>query len=195
MRFVIAVIAILPLVASAETGYVTDRLILGLHEAEDTSDRPFRTLESGTAFEVLSRDRLYAHVELPDGTQGYVKAAYVVYEPPAKLIVNESQAESERLRTELEEAKRAFAEPAAAIEALKTETATLQTDLDASRARVGELEEENSDYQRRARQYQYSLPLTWVLGAIGVCLIAGFIVGLWWVDHRSRKRHGGIRIY
>ena len=28
-----------------------------------------------------------------------------------------------------------------------------------------------------------------------VCLIAGFIGGLLWVDHRSRKRHGGIRIY
>jgi hypothetical protein len=31
--------------------------------------------------------------------------------------------------------------------------------------------------------------------AIAVCLIAGFLGGLWWVDHRSRKRHGGIRIY
>ena len=48
MRFLIAFIAILPLVASAETGYVTDRLILGLHQAEDTSDRAFRSLESGT---------------------------------------------------------------------------------------------------------------------------------------------------
>ena len=195
MRFLIAFVAILPLVASAETGYVTDRLILGLHQAEDTSDRAFRSLESGTAFEVLSRDRMYAHVQLPDGTRGYVKAAYVVYDPPAKLIVNESQAETERLRAELEEAKRAFAEPAATIDALRAETTSLENDLDASRARLGELEEENSDYQRRAQQYQYSLPFSWVLGAIGLCLIGGFIAGLWWVDHRSRKRHGGIRIY
>ena len=195
MRFVIAFIAILPLVASAETGYVTDRLVLGIHEAEDTSDRAFRTLESGTAFEVLSRTRLYAHVELEDGTQGYVKAAYVVTDPPAKLIVNETLAETERLRAELEEQKRAFAEPAAAIESLKAEKASLQSDLDATRTRADELEDENNRYQRRAAQYQYSLPLTWVLGAIGVCLIAGFIGGLWWVDHRSRKRHGGIRIY
>jgi hypothetical protein len=33
------------------------------------------------------------------------------------------------------------------------------------------------------------------MGAIGACLIAGFVGGLWWVDQRSRKRHGGIRIY
>ena len=195
MRFLVAFVAMLPLVASAETGYVTDRLILGLHQAEDTSDRAFRSLESGTAFEVLSRDRLYAHVQLPDGTTGYVKAAYVVYDPPAKLIVNESQAETERLRAELEEAKRAFAEPAATIDALKAETASLEGDLESTRTRVGELEEENADYRRSAQRYQYSLPMTWVLGAIGVCLIAGFIAGLWWVDYRSRKRHGGIRIY
>lgn len=195
MRFVIAFIAILPLVAIAETGYVTDQLRLGLHEAEDTSDRPFRTLESGTAFEVLSRDRLYAHIELPDGTRGYVKAAYIVTDPPAKLIVNEAQAESERLRAELEEQKRAFAEPAAAIESLKSENASLQSDLVATRSRAEELEEENDGYRRRAQQYQHSLPVTWVLGAIAVCLIGGFIGGLWWVDHRIRRRHGGIRIY
>ncbi len=195
MRLVIGLFALLPLLAAAETGYVTDQLMLGLHEAADTSDRPFRSLESGTEFEVLSRDRLYARVRLADGTEGYVKSAYVVYEPPAKLIVNQAQAEVERLTTELEEAKAAFAEPAAVIDALKEETATLKSDLAAARERVEGLEEDNEKYQSRAERYQYSLPYKWVGGAIGVCLVAGFLGGLWWVDHRSRKRHGGIRIY
>ena len=44
-------------------------------------------------------------------------------------------------------------------------------------------------------RYKGSLPLRWVAGATAVCLIGGFLLGLWWVDHRSRKRHGGIRIY
>ena len=188
-------LALLPVLAAAETGYVTDRLLLGLHQAEDTSDRPFRSLESGTRLEVLNRDRLYARVRLEDGTEGYVKAAYVVYEPPAKLIVNEAQAEVERLTTELEEAKTAFAEPAAVIDSLKAETETLEAELAAARTRVDELEEDNAGYRSRAARYQYSLPYKWVGGAIGVCLVAGFLVGLWWVDHRSRKRHGGIRIY
>jgi SH3 domain protein len=195
MRIVFGLLVLLPVMAAAETGYVTDRLMLGLHQAEDTSDRPFRSLESGTEFEILSRDRLYAHVRLADGTEGYVKAAYVVYEPPAKLIVNQTQAEVERLTTELEEAKAAFAEPAAVIDSLKAETATLKSDLETARSRVEGLEEDNARFQSRAERYQYSLPYTWVGGAIGVCLIAGFLVGLWWVDHRSRKRHGGIRIY
>lgn len=195
MRFVCGLLALLPLLAAAETGYVTDRLVLGLHEAEDTSDRAFRSLESGQAFEVLSRNRLYAHIQLPDGTQGYVKAAYVVYDKPAKLIVSQTQAEVDRLTAELEESKQAFAEPAAVIDKLKADAASLQGELDTNRSRIEELEKENSAHRNRAARYQYSLPMTWVAGAIGVCLIAGFIGGLWWVDHRSRKRHGGIRIY
>jgi SH3 domain protein len=195
MRLVIGLLALLPMLAAAETGYVTDRLMLGLHQAEDTSDRPFRSLESGTRFEVLSRDRLYARVRLEDGTEGYVKAAYVVYEPPAKLIVNETQAEVERLSAELAEAKAAFAEPAAVIDSLKAETATLKSELAVATARADELAGENARHQSRAERYQYSLPYTWVGGAIAVCLIAGFLAGLWWVDRSSRKRHGGIRIY
>lgn len=195
MRLTIGLLMLLPLLAAAETGYVTDRLMLGLHQAEDTSDRPFRSLESGTRFEVLSRDRLYAHVRLEDGTEGYVKAAYVVYEPPAKLIVNQSQAQVERLTAELEEAKAAFAEPAAVIDSLKAERDTLASELAAARQRADELEADNARHQSRAERYQYSLPYTWVGGAIAVCLVAGFLAGLWWVDHRSRRRHGGIRIY
>lgn len=195
MRLVIGLSLLLPLLATAETGYITDRLILGLHQAEDTSDRAFRSLESGQEFEVLSRDRLYAHVRLPDGVEGYVKAAYIVDVKPAKLVVSETQAEVDRLSAELEESRQAFAEPAAAIAALKADASALQENLDASQARANELEEENASYLSRAERYQYSLPYSWVIGAIGACLIAGFIVGLWWVDHRSRKRHGGIRIY
>ena len=195
MRLVIGLLVLLPVLAVAETGYVTDRLLLGLHQAEDTSDRPFRSLESGTRFEVLSRDRLYARVRLEDGTEGYVKAAYVVTEPPAKLIVTETQAEVERLASELAEAKAAFAEPAAVIDSLKAETRTLESELEAARTRVDELVQDNTRYESRAERYQYSLPYKWVGGAMGICLVAGFLAGLWWVDYRSRKRHGGIRVY
>jgi hypothetical protein len=69
MRLIIGVLILLPVLAAAETAYVTDSLRLGLHAAEDTSDRAFRFLDSGQAMEVLSRDRNYANVRLPDGTE------------------------------------------------------------------------------------------------------------------------------
>ena len=90
MRICLGLLAVLPLAAIAETAYVTDNLRLGLHEAEDTSDRAFRFLDSGQPMEILSRDRNYANVRLPDGAQGWVKATYLVEDKPAKLIVQET---------------------------------------------------------------------------------------------------------
>jgi SH3 domain protein len=183
------------MLAAAETAYVTDTLQLGLHQAQDTSDRPFRNLDSGQEMEVLSRTRYYAHVQLPDGTEGYVKAGFLVDAKPAKLIVAETRAEADRLARELEESRQAFAAPAATIDALKQQVADLQARLDQSEAAAAEFSEETASLRSRQAQYKNSMPLRWVAGAIGACLVGGFLFGLWWVDHRSRKRHGGIRIY
>jgi len=195
MRLLTAFLLLLPLIALAETVYVTDNLRLGLHQAADTSDRAFRMLESGQALEVLSRDRNYANVRLPDGVQGYVKAAYLVDDKPAKLIVAETIAERDALVIELEETRQAFAGPAATIQGLKDEAAGLAEKLGDAESQIAELKDENADIQGLKERYKGSLPLGWVAGATGVCLIGGFLLGLWWVDHRNRKRHGGIRIY
>ena len=195
MRLLIGILALLPLAAMAETAYITDNLRLGLHQAEDTSDRAFRMLESGQELEIISRNRNYANVQLPDGARGYVKAAYLVDEKPAKLIVAETIAERDALAAELEETKQAFAGPAATIQGLKDEAAALSEKLAGAEEQVASLQEENASIQGMKERYKGSLPLSWVGAAIGVCLIGGFLAGLWWVDHSSRKRHGGVRIY
>ena len=195
MRLLIGVLALIPLVATAETVYITDNLRLGLHQAADTSDRAFRMLESGQQLEIISRDRNYANVQLPDGTSGYVKAAYLVDEKPAKLIVAETAAERDALAAELDETRRAFAGPAATIQGLKDEAASLYEKLAAAESDIETLTAENASIQGLKERYKGSLPLNWVGAAIGVCLIGGFLAGLWWVDHSSRKRHGGVRIY
>jgi len=197
MRFTIWLVLwlALPLAALAETAYVTDNLRLGLHQTADTSDKAFRTLESGQELEILSRDRNYAEVQLPDGVQGYLKAAYLVFEKPAKLIVAETQAKNEKLARELADTKQAFAGPAATIDSLESDVVRQKAALEESKATVGALTEENDRFRGRQSSYKYSMPFPWVAGALGVCLLAGFLVGLWAVDYRSRKRHGGIRIY
>lgn len=195
MRIALLMLILAPLMARAETAYVTDNLRLGLHQAADTSDRAFRTLDSGQELEIISRNRNYASVRLPDGTQGNVKIAYLVFEKPAKLIVEETQAANDALRKELADNKEAYAVPAATIGALEQQVGELQGSLDQRSAEITELTDENENYRNRYDQFKYSLPFAWVAGAMGVCLIAGFLGGLWWIDHRSRKRHGGIRIY
>jgi SH3 domain protein len=185
----------MPSAAIAETAYVTDQLRLGLHRAEDTGDRSFRTLQSGQELDILSQTRNYAQVRLPDGTVGYVKVAYLVAEKPAALIVAEAQAEVERLQQELKRTKAQFAGPAATIGALERQIAEQQAALDEGARRAAELEAQNEDYATRQQQYRHTLPVSWVMGATAACLVAGFLAGLWWLDYRSRKRHGGFRVY
>lgn len=189
------ILAVWPSAAPAETAYVTDQLRLGLHQAADTSDRAFRTLQSGQELEILSQSRNYARVRLPDGTVGHVKAAYLVTEKPAALVVAETRAEADRLQQELDEALRQFAGPAATISALEQQVEERDAALEESSSRVLELTAQNERYARRQQQHQYSLPASWVAAAVGVSLLAGFLGGLWWLDNRSRKRHGGFRIY
>jgi SH3 domain protein len=195
MRLIIGVLALLPLMAAADTAYVTDNLRLGLHAAEDTSDRAFRVLESGQPMEVLLNAGNYANVRLPDGTEGWVKTGYLVDVKPAKLIVAETMAERDALVTELAEAKAAFSDPAATIENLQGEATNLQVQLDSAQSQITELQAENASIQGMKERYRGSVPLSWVGGAILVFLIAGILAGLWWSDRSSRKRHGGIRIY
>ena len=195
MRLLISAFLLLPVLAAAETAYVTDNLRLGLHAAEDTSDRAFRFLESGQPMEVLVRDRNYANVRLPDGTEGWVKSAYLVDEKPAKLIVAETIAERDSLATELAEAREAFAEPAATIDQLRAETADLTTKLDDAQAEITNLRDEVASIEGMKEQYRGAVPVKWVGGVIVVCLVLGFLLALWWNDRQSRKRHGGIRIY
>jgi SH3 domain protein len=195
MRFAFFLCIFVAVSALAETAYVTDNLRLGLHRAEDTSDRAFRTLDSGQQLEIISRDRNYARVTLPDGTLGHVKAAYLVFDKPAKLIVAETQEALDAARKEIIDLKKAFAAPAATIETLKTQLSEKQAALDEAGARLEKVVAENDSYRRRYEQARFSLPVSWVAGAMGVCLLAGFLVALWWADYQSRKRHGGVRIY
>jgi SH3 domain protein len=195
MRIAFCLCILFPLSGAAETAYVTDNLRLGLHRAADTSDRAFRTLDSGQQLEIISRDRNYAQVQLPDGTPGYVKVAYLVFDKPAKLVVNETQQSLESLQQEMTELKKAFAAPSATIESLKAQLEEKQTALDEGAVQLEKAVSENDSYRRRYDQARFSLPVSWVAGAMGVCLLAGFLLALWWTDNRSRKRHGGIRIY
>ena len=181
--------------ALAETAYVTDNLRLGLHQAADTSDRAFRTLESGQELEVLNRDRNYAHVRLPDGVEGHLKAAYLVFDKPARLIVAETQARVDQLEKQLADTREAFAVPGATIAALEQQLAASQAELESQTQNVSELTATNENYKNRHEQFKYSLPLLWVGSAMAVCLLCGFLGGLWWIDRKSRHRHGGFRVY
>lgn len=181
--------------AAADTAYVTDMLQLGLHRAEDTSDRAFMNLVSGTRLEVLERRTHYARVRTDDGDEGWVKTAYIVADVPPRFLLAALEAEVESLRAQLHEArateKRATQEAARLLglnsEQVQTEQALRET--------VARLEHENTEYSQRIDGHRMSLPLLWVIGALGLALAGGGFGGWWGLDLLIRRRHAGYRIY
>jgi SH3 domain protein len=187
--------AILTTPAAAETAYVTDSLRLGLHHTDDTSDKPFENLVSGTPLEIIERNTNYAHVRTPDGQEGWVKAAYLVDGKPAQLRVAELEAELAGVRGEFDHVRNAHSSAEDELNRLSKQAATTTGSSEALQETLGRLKSENETYEARLESYRRSLPLPWVAAALVVTLAGGFVAGLWWLDALIRRRHGGFRIY
>ena len=181
--------------AGAETVYVTDSLRLGLHAAPDTSDRPFENLVSGTAVEVLERNQSYARVRLADGREGWVKATFLVAEKPAAARVLELEAEIGGFEHATTAAKTAQAAAEHELAGLRTELQATTGSTESIKETIERLKRENRAHEARLDGYRYALPLAWVIPAVGVALVGGFLLGLWWLDAWIRRRHGGFRVY
>lgn len=184
-----------PTLLFAETAYVTDILRLGLHRAEDTSDQPFRTLVSGTELEVLTRTTNFANVRAADGQEGWVKSAYLVLDKPAQLKVAETETELAALRAELNLAKIAQRTAEQQLDQVTQQIDAAASSSGAVEATLSRLKAENADFEQRLQRYRGSVPISWMLGALAITLVAGFAGGLAWIDYTSRRRHGGFRIY
>jgi SH3 domain protein len=188
-------VGLAPVLAGAETAYVTDVLRLGIHNAQDTSDRPFDNLVSGTELEILERVPNFARVRTPERQEGWVKSAYLVTEKPAQARIAEAEAEVERLRSELALVRSAHDEVETTANALSRQMAATTNSDEAIRETLDRLKDENASYAGQLDAYRDSLPLAWVVPALLVALVAGFIGGWWWLDASIRRRHGGFRIH
>ena len=181
--------------AAAETVYVTDSLRLGLHAAADTSDKPFDNLISGTPVEVLERNSSFAHVRLADGREGWVKATFLVADKPAAARVLELEAERGKFENVAAAAKTSQAAAEQELADLRRELQATTGSSESIKETIERLERENTAYIERLEAYRHTLPLVWVLPTVVVALVAGFLLGLWWLDALIRRRHGGFRVY
>jgi SH3 domain protein len=181
--------------AMAETAYVTDILRLGLHAAQDTSDRPFQTLVSGSELEILQRIPNFAEVRTEDGNQGWVKSAYLVTDKPAQLIVAETQASLENVRGDLLAEQQARLAAEKELHDLLNDAESKLGQVVAMEMRLSELTARNTELEAQLEQFRSVVPFSWAATAFVASLLGGFFLGLWTLDAYIRHRHGGFRVY
>ena len=152
-RFLFALLCALawPGSAYAESAWVIDKLLVGIHEEKDLDSAIVKVLPTGTVLEVLERDGELARVTDPEGTEGWVDAAYLSDEKPAVLRLEALAAEKAALEQRLEALAsgdgNADAVPPAGelgeqVEALTRENTELKGKLSDERLRAGELQSE-----------------------------------------------------
>jgi len=182
-------------VAAAETAYVTDILRLGIHAAQDTSDRPFDTLVSGAELEIVRRVPNFAEVRTEDGQQGWVKSAYLVEDKPAQLIVSETQAAMDLLQQDLAAERQARAQAEAELDRILNDAESKLGQALTMEARIEELSDRNLALESQLDDYRGVVPFSWAATAVIASLLGGFFLGLWTLDAYVRHRHGGFRVY
>ncbi len=192
-----------------EVAYVTDSLRLRLYtEANDSSD-VLATLESGDSVEVLETLNRFSRVITYDGTEGWVKSAFLVSEPPAKLLYYSVSEQNKQLQEQIAELQNNTSTSASST-TNSEESSKLIAELQSALAKEQEAKQKLQTQIMNAEPSQVNLTSTsfgtnqlstnafsitenklWVLVGISLLLIIGFILGMKFSNRRIRKRlHG-----
>ena len=186
----------------AETRYVTDELQLSLYEETNSQGALLQRLNSGTELELLDLQGMYAKVRTKEGVEGWTKAGFLITEKPARAQLLDLKQENEALQNKLEESQQQVAASRGELEKLQQNQGDAYGELterlaqaEKVAATVEQLRQENDEFRERLDSDQLLIPVNWALIASGIALVLGMIAGIALFDYRSRRRHGGYRIY
>ncbi len=179
----------------AETVYVTDELRLRLQAEPTEASAVVANLGSGDRLELVDRAGYFSLVKTTDGKEGWAKTAYLITEKPARTQLVELQAEFKALQDSVGPAKLELASLQEQLQITGQELEQSQVDASARAARLEKLEQENAEYRQQLGVGEWKMPWRWAMVGIVFSLFAGIVLGMLWFDSRSRKRHGGFRIY
>ena len=181
--------------AYAETVYVTDELTLRLQAEPTDASAVVATLRSGDSLELLDKAGFFALVKTADGKQGWAKAGYLISERPARARLQELETELQALRAVAGPAQTELAKAQEQAADLSQKLQQSQRELSERGATIEQLEWDIAEYKQQLGIGDWKVSWRWAAIAVCLAILAGVVLGIWWLDRRSRKRHGGFRIY
>jgi SH3 domain protein len=141
-------------VASAQTRYVSDSLIITVRERPDNSSTHIKNITTDTAMETLEESGDYLKVQLGDGTEGYVKTRYTTTDTPKPTIISNLKRANSRLQKQYEELTSSLNEQesdsVARLKQLQTDLQKLQKERSEQSATISRL---NSELDTLNKEY------------------------------------------
>lgn len=84
---------------SAETGYVSDMLLLTLRAGPGNEFTVLKTLTSNTPVEILEKGERFFKVSTTDGQEGWVQKQYITFDLPSTMVIARMKKRIEALET------------------------------------------------------------------------------------------------
>jgi SH3 domain protein len=170
----------LPLEAAAqEVGYVRSYIRLNLRSGAGTQYKILGAVETGDELRILSRGESWTRVETKEGQIGWIPAGYLETEPPPELRLEQLEAETDTLRTALEELRTEAAQ-------LREENATLTANDSGQREEIEALKIDNYELRAGSRYQE------WITGAL--ILVLGMLLGAFLHRNSTRRPSSRIRL-
>ncbi|MFT4562431.1 MAG: hypothetical protein ACI9BW_002175 [Gammaproteobacteria bacterium] len=140
LLFTFVLIAITsPTALAADTAYVIDKLLVGVHQDKNLNSAIIKVLPTGTKLEVTKRDGELALIKDPSGVEGWIDSAYLMEEVPAGVAVTRLKGEVATLTAKLKEGANASNDkrvPSDERDSLLKENTELKRDLSAGKLKI-----------------------------------------------------------
>lgn len=197
--------------SAQEFAYVTDSLQLRVYASASASSEVLQSIDSGDSVEVFATENGFSKVSTYDGTEGWVKSAFLVLDPPAKLLYYSVGEKNKELVAEIEVLKSgAQTSTTSSNEADTNKINELQTALANEQEINQKLQEQIADTadiqaistvsfltttQTEIRPQSYFDNKKWLLLGLPLAfIVAGLLLGIKISSWRMRKRLHGFRI-
>jgi len=153
----------LPINLQAETVYITDSLLVGLHEEKSIDSAILKVLPTGTALEVVSRDNDFVNVRDPKGVTGWVSNNYLISNNPdlnegsdagaaQSKKIKELEAELHTIRMQMTKPDQWQVVDPDATAKLKSDNKKLTQEINSEKLKSGELQANLAELRNKISQ-------------------------------------------
>lgn len=130
-------------IASAETRYISDYLIVTVRSGKGTQYKVLETLPTATPVEIIEEDKAYAKVKTPNGTTGYIRQQYLSTETPKATQIKNLTQQLADLQQEVEQTREKTASQLKTVDDKEQQLSRVTEQLKQSQR---ELKQVKSDY-------------------------------------------------
>lgn len=207
--WVAGILCLMTATANAETKYITDTLTLTFRSGPSSENKILSFLKSGQRLELLQAGETWSKVRLPDGKEGWVLSRYLTDQPASADVLERLQAKhqelteqsaklmeaNEQLADENQNLKAAVADHEKALESLRKDYETLQSEsaefielkkkYEEAAARLQDRNNRLVTLEEQVASMELNYTIKWFLAGSGV-LVLGILIGF--ISRRPRRR-------